>query len=114
MGGLSQTQRRAPGALEPGITHRRQRIEKTAAEYQKTFLATAALRRQALAKWHEESVAAKAAGKDLPPAPKFHAGAIAFLPRSLRLKVPSPCPRRIAKASLAKMGARAWLLSKAP
>ena len=40
--------------------------EQTAADYQKSFIATATLRREAMAKWRQDSIAAKAAGKEAP------------------------------------------------
>ena len=52
--------------------------EQTAAGYQKSFIVTATLRRDAIEDWRNESKAAKAAGKPVPDAPKFPAGADRF------------------------------------
>jgi hypothetical protein len=63
-----------------------------ASEYQKRFIATATMRRQAMAKWREASLAAKAAGKESPAAPKFPAGEDRFFTEVTASKAPFALP----------------------
>jgi hypothetical protein len=60
--------------LEPWYNATAGARKQIAAEYQKKFIETASFRQKVLAKWQQESAAAKAAGKDAPAAPKFQAG----------------------------------------
>jgi Protein of unknown function (DUF1549)/Protein of unknown function (DUF1553)/Planctomycete cytochrome C len=68
--------------------------EAAAGEYQKRFIATATLRREAMAKWKQESLAAKAAGKEAPPAPKFPAGVDRFFTEVAFGKGPFALPEK--------------------
>jgi hypothetical protein len=90
--------------LEPWYNASATVIEEIAADYQKTFLATAVLRRQALAKWRQESMAAKAAGKELPAAPKFQAGEDRFFFEVASGKGPFALPEKDRERLLSENG----------
>ena len=78
--------------------------EQTAAEYQKSFIATATLRRQAMAKWREESIVAKATGKDAPAKPKFPAGADRFFTEVASGKGPFALPEKDREKVMSEAG----------
>ena len=80
--------------LEPWYNASPAAREKTAADYQKSFIATATLRRQAMATWRQESTAAKAAGKEAPPAPKFQPGDDRFFTEVASGKGPFALPEK--------------------
>jgi hypothetical protein len=78
--------------------------ESVADEYQKRFIATAALRREAMAKWRQEALAAKAAGKDPPPAPKFPAGADRLFTEVASGKGPFALPEKDREKTISEAG----------
>ncbi len=75
-----------------------------AAGYQKQFIATAALRREATLKWKRESLAAKAAGKAAPPEPKFSAGADRFFTEVAFGKGPFALPEKDRGSVIGEIG----------
>src|SRR6185369_11757965 len=80
--------------LEPWYNASPAAREKTAAGYQKSFIATATLRRQAMAAWRQESAAAKAAGKEAPAPPKFQPGDDRFFTEVASGKGPFALPEK--------------------
>jgi hypothetical protein len=78
--------------------------EAVAGEYQKRFMATAALRREAMAKWKQESLAAKASGKEAPPEPKFPAGADRFFTEVASGKGPFALPEKDRDKAISENG----------
>ena len=90
--------------LEPWYNASATAREEIAAEYRKNFIATATVRRQTLAKWREESAAAKAAGKEPPAAPKFQAGADRFFTEVASGKGPFALPEKERESVLSESG----------
>jgi hypothetical protein len=96
--------------LEPWYNAPATAREQTAAEYQKSFIATATLRRQAIAKWRQESTPAKAAGKEAPAKPKFPAGADRFFTEVTSGKGPFALPEKNSESVISE-GRRTRLAS---
>ena len=104
--------------LKP-VTERRSHLEswynappamraQTAADYQKSFIATVEFRRQAMEKWKQESAAAKAAGKEPSTQPKFQPGDDRFYTEVVAGKGPFALPEK-ERASLISPDARVRL-----
>ncbi len=90
--------------LKP-VTERRSHLEawynatpamrtQIAADYQKSFIATVEFRRQTMDKWKQESAAAKAAGKEPSPQPKFQPGDDRFYTEVAAGKGPFALPEK--------------------
>ena len=78
--------------------------EQTAAAYRKSFIATATLRRETMARWQQESMEAKAAGKEAPAAPKFPAGADRFFTEVASGKGPFALPEKDRESVISEGG----------
>jgi hypothetical protein len=98
-----------PGAerrahLEPWYNASATALEEIASEYRQNFIATAALRRQIMARWREESAAARAAGKEPPAAPKFQSGENRFFTEVASGKGPFALPEQERESVLSESG----------
>jgi len=80
--------------LEPWYSAPAAARAQTAAEYQKNFIATATFRRQAMARWRQESAAAKAAGKEASAPPRFQPGDDRFFTEVASGKGPFALPEK--------------------
>ena len=76
----------------------------TAANYQRDFIATATLRREAMASWRQESAAAKAEGREAPAPPRFPAGADRFFTEVASGKGPFALPEKNRESFLSEGG----------
>lgn len=79
-------------------------LTQTGAGYQNSFIATAAFRRQALAKWRQDSEAARKAGQEAPPQPKFQPGDDRFFTEVASGKGPFALPEKDRQPFLSEGG----------
>jgi hypothetical protein len=80
--------------LEPWYQAQPLALSKTAADYQNRFLHTAAVRREANAKWKQQAAEARAAGKAPPEPPKFQPGEDRFYTEVTTGKGPFALPEK--------------------
>jgi hypothetical protein len=78
--------------------------EQVAAGYQARFIETAAVRQEAMTKWRHESRAAKAAGQEVPTAPKFPVGEDRFFTDVTAKHGPFALPEKHREESMRAQG----------